>query len=120
MIYFVLKSKLRKMTFDVIMTWFFRYPTSHGNIMVIFGFSVSKYVCLVTFGKRKFANFQSLGPLLGPSHAKIKVITEVMYHSVPSLTTPGDLHFLTARGNRFSPNYLCLGSGFELGKFSTV
>ena len=77
-IYFVPESELRKMTSDVIMTWYFRYSTSYGKIMVIFGCSVSNYVYLVTSGRKiKFANFQSLGPLLGLSHAKVKVITEV-------------------------------------------
>ena len=55
-IYFVLESELRKMTSDVIMMLYFRYPTSHGKVMVIFGFSISKYVYLVTFGRKKFAN----------------------------------------------------------------
>ena len=78
MIYFVLEIELKKMTSDVIMTRYFRYPTSYGKIMVSFGFSVSNYVYLVTCGRKiKFANFQSPEPLLGLSHAKVKVITDV-------------------------------------------
>ena len=65
MIYFTLENELRKMTFDVIMTSYFRYGSSCGKIIVIFGFSVSNYVYLVTFGRKIkfsiFANFHALG-----------------------------------------------------------
>ena len=58
MIYFTHEGELRKMTSDVIMTSHFRYATLYGKIMVIFGFSVSNYVYLVTFGRKiKFSNF---------------------------------------------------------------
>ena len=74
---FVFESEFRKMASDVIMAWYFRYPISSGKNMVIFGFSVSNYIYLVTCGRKKIANFQSLGPPLGLSHAQVKVITEV-------------------------------------------
>ena len=83
--------------------------------MVIFGFIISKYVCLVIFGRKiKFANFQSLGPLLGTSHAKVKVITEVTYHS------PGICTSSVPGGTGFRPTIFARRSGFELEKFSTV
>ena len=71
MMYFMLESELRKMTPDVILTWYLRYATSYDKIMVILGFSISNYVYLVTFDRNiKLANFQSLAPLLGLSHSK--------------------------------------------------
>ena len=57
MVNFTLKSVLRKMTFDVL-TMYFRYATSYGKILVIFGFSISDYVHLVTSGRKiKFSIF---------------------------------------------------------------
>ena len=90
------------------------------KLLAIFGFSVPNYVYMVTFGRKIiFANFQSLGPLLGLSHA------ELMYQSISSLTIPpgrppGIRTFSLPGGPGFAQLSLPGGRGFELQKFSTV
>ena len=65
MVYFTLESELSRMTSDVIMKSYFRYGSSYSKIIVIFEFSISNHVYLVTFGRKIkfsiFAGFQALG-----------------------------------------------------------
>ena len=116
MIYFTIESELSKMTSDVIMTSYFRYGSSYGKRIVIFEFSVSNHVYLLTFGKKNkifdFCQFSGSGTQsckeLNDSSSDIFVqrsssfMSSSFFNLLNAFSVPNYIYLVTGREIKFA------------------